>query len=111
MKKFARHAIFYAGLLAIWALLAKLRVWPPYVFPTPWGVLEALVGGFKDHSFWIAIAVSMKRILLGYALSVVLGLILGLGGARTKFLEDTVVGLLLRLQRRPTIGCLTLDRR
>src|SRR5207253_916398 len=59
MKKFARHAIFYAGLLAIWALLAKLRVWPSYVFPSPWGVLEALVAGFKDHSFWIAIAVSI----------------------------------------------------
>src|SRR5438445_192120 len=52
MKKFARHAIFYAGLLAIWALLAKLKIWPPYVFPTPWGVLESLVAGFKDHRFW-----------------------------------------------------------
>src|SRR2546425_204163 len=97
MKKFARHAIFYAGLLAIWALLAKLKIWPPYVFPTPWGVLEALVAGFKDHSFWIAIAVSMKRMLLGYALSVVLGMILGLGVASNKFLEETMGGLLVSL--------------
>src|SRR5437588_10681484 len=103
MKKFARHAIFYAGLLAIWALLAKLRVWPSYVFPSPWGVLEALVAGFKDHSFWIAIAVSMKRMLLGYALSVVLGMILGLGVASNKFLEETVGGLLVSLQSLPSI--------
>src|SRR5438552_6516987 len=103
MKKFARHAIFYAGLLAIWALLAKLRVWPSYVFPSPWGVLEALVAGFKDHSFWIAIAVSMKRMLLGYALSVVLGMVLGLGVASNKFLEETVGGLLVSLQSLPSI--------
>src|SRR5207244_12824533 len=103
MKKFARHAIFYAGLLAIWALLAKLRVWPSYVFPSPWGVLEALVAGFKDHSFWIAIAVSMKRMLLGYALSVVLGMILGLGVASNKFLEETMGGLLVSLQSLPSI--------
>src|SRR5256714_2936827 len=103
MKKFARHAIFYAGLLAIWALLAKLKIWPPYVFPTPWGVLEALVAGFKDHSFWIAIAVSMKRMLLGYALSVVLGMILGLGVASNKFLEETMGGLLVSLQSLPSI--------
>src|SRR6266571_1206142 len=108
MKKFARHAIFYAGLLAIWALLAKLRGWPPYVFPSPWGVLESLVAGFKDHSFWIAIAVSMKRMLLGYALSVVLGMILGLGVASNKFLEETVGGLLVSLQSLPSICWLPL---
>src|SRR5207245_11178620 len=98
MKKFARHAIFYAGLLAIWALLAKLKIWPPYVFPTPWGVLEALVAGFKDHSFWIAIAVSMKRMLLVYALSVVLGLFVVLGVAINIFLEEKMVGQLVRLE-------------
>src|SRR6266705_3739810 len=108
MKKFARHAIFYAGLLAILALVAKLKIWPPYVFPTPWGVLEALVAGFKDHSFWIAIAVSMKRMLLGYALSVVLGMILGLGVASNKFLEETVGGLLVSLQSLPSICWLPL---
>ena len=108
MKKVARHAIFYAGLLAIWALLAKLKVWPPYVFPSPWGVLESLIAGFKDHSFWIAIAVSMKRMLLGYALSVVLGMILGLGVASNKFLEETMGGLLVSLQSLPSICWLPL---
>src|SRR5213593_3461435 len=103
MKKFARHAIFYAGLLAIWALLAKLRIWPPYVFPTPWGVLEALVAGFKDHSFWIAIAVSMKRVLIGYGISVVLGMLLGLGVSSNRFLEETMGGLLVSLQSLPSI--------
>src|SRR5437763_15869307 len=99
MKKFARHAIFYAGLLAIWALLAKLKVWPPYVFPSPWGVLEALVAGFKDHSFWFAIAVGMKRMLRGFALWVVLGMILGLGVAGKKLLEGNMAELLGRLER------------
>src|SRR5436189_3317517 len=108
MKKFASNAIFYAGLLAIWALLAKLKIWPPYVFPTRWVVLEALVAGFKDHSFWIAIAVSMKRMLLGYALSVVLGMILGLGVASNKFLEETMGGLLVGLQTLPSICWLPL---
>jgi len=108
MKKFARHAIFYLGLLAIWALLAQVKIWPPYVFPTPVGVLEALIAGFKDHSFWIAIAVSMKRMLLGYSLSVVLGMILGLGVASNKFLEETMGGLLVSLQSLPSICWLPL---
>ena len=61
MKRAARLIVFYAGLIALWTLLAKLKIWPPYLFPTPWGVGEALYAGFKDHSYWIAIAVSMRR--------------------------------------------------
>jgi len=108
MKRFARYLIFYSVLIGIWLLLAKLKVWPPYVFPTPQGVLESLWAGFADHSFWIAIGVSMKRMLLGYSLSVVLGLVLGLGVASNKFLEQTVGGLLVSLQSLPSICWLPL---
>ena len=108
MKRFARHAIFYATLLAIWIILAQLTIWPPYVFPTPKGVYESLHAGFADHSLWIAIGVSMRRMLIGYALSVFLGMILGLGVASNKFLEDTMGGLLVSLQSLPSICWLPL---
>src|SRR5581483_2728067 len=52
---------------------------------------------------WIAIAISLKRMLIGYGISVVLGLILGLGIASNKFLEQTVGGLLVSLQSLPSI--------
>jgi len=103
MKRASHFIIFYAGLLGLWTLLAKLKLWPPYLFPTPWGVGESLYAGFVDHSFWIAIAVSMQRVLIGYAISVVLGMILGLGVASNKFLEETMGGLLVSLQSLPSI--------
>jgi NitT/TauT family transport system permease protein len=103
LTKVARQVIFYGALLGIWALLAKLRVWPPYLFPPPWGVGDALWAGFKDHSFLIGIAVTMKRMAIGYGLSVVLGMILGLGVASNKFLEETMGGLLVSLQSLPSI--------
>ena len=108
MKRFGRQATFYGVLIAVWVLLAELKVWPPYVFPTPQGVFQTLWAGFADHSFWIAIAVSMKRMLLGYTLSVILGMILGLGVASNKFLEETVGGLLVSLQSLPSICWLPL---
>jgi NitT/TauT family transport system permease protein len=108
VKRFARQVIFYGALLAIWLILAKLKIWPPYVFPTPRGVADSLWAGFADHSFWIAIAVSMKRMLLGYSLSVVLGMVLGLGVASNKFLEETLGGLLVSLQSLPSICWLPL---
>jgi NitT/TauT family transport system permease protein len=108
MKRLAQHAIFYAALFGLWALLARLRIWPPYIFPSPESVLQSLWAGFADHSFWIGISVSMRRMLLGYSLSVVLGMILGLGVASNKFLEETMGGLLVSLQSLPSICWLPL---
>lgn len=103
MKRAARFIVFYAGLFGLWTLLAELKIWPPYLFPTPWGVGQALYAGFQDHSYWIAIRVSMERVLIGYAISVVLGMVLGLGVASNKFLEETMGGLLVSLQSLPSI--------
>jgi NitT/TauT family transport system permease protein len=103
MKRAARLVIFYACLVGLWALLAQLKIWPPYLFPTPWGVAQELYYGFSDHSYGIAIAVSVRRVLIGYAISVVAGMILGLGLAGNKFLEETMGGLLVSLQSLPSI--------
>jgi NitT/TauT family transport system permease protein len=103
MKRAGRYIVFYGVLFGAWALLAKLRIWPPYLFPTPWSVWDELYGGFKDHTYWIAIAVSIKRVLAGYVISVVLGMILGLGVSSSKFLEETMGGLLVSLQSLPSI--------
>src|SRR5579864_3808015 len=98
MKKAAKHVAFYAALLVIWIVIARLKIWPPYIFPDPKGVLESLYAGFSDKSFLIAIGVSMRRMLLGYGLSVVLGMILGLLVASNKFFEETLGGLLVSLR-------------
>jgi NitT/TauT family transport system permease protein len=102
-RKIANQVIFYSLLLGVWVLVAKLHIWPPYLFPPPWGVAEALWAGLTDHSFLIGIAVTMKRMLIGYSLSVILGMILGLGVASNKFLEETLGALLVSLQSLPSI--------
>src|SRR5215470_12458601 len=108
MKKAGKHIAFYAALLLIWVVLAKLKIWPPYVFPDPKGVLDSLYAGFSDKSFLIAIGVSMRRMVLGYGLSVALGMTLGLLVASNKFLEETLGSLLMSLQSLPSICWLPL---
>ena len=103
LRRITNQVIFYSVLLGLWALLAKLRIWPPYLFPAPWAVASALWAGLQDHSFLIGIAVTMKRMLIGYSLSVVLGMILGLAVASNKFLEETLGALLVSLQSLPSI--------
>ena len=60
MKRLTRMILFYTAIIAIWVIVAKMRLWPPYMFPPPWGVWESLKTGFQDHSFWIAISTTMS---------------------------------------------------
>lgn len=108
MKKALRLVCFYVGLVALWQILYKLKIWPHYVFPSPSNVAEALRQGFADHSFWIGLMVSLKRVLEGYLISVVLGMALGVLIAWSKTLEETVGGLVMSLQSLPSICWLPL---
>ena len=108
LRKIARQVGFYAIVLALWQSLALLKLWPPYVFPTPASVFEALRIGFSDHTFWIGIGVSLKRMLVGYALSVIFGGALGLLLAQSDFLEETLGRLVVSVQSMPSICWLPL---
>jgi NitT/TauT family transport system permease protein len=102
VKKTVNQLIFAAGVLVVWETLAFLKVWPPYLFPTPQGVAESLWDGFKDHSILIGIMISLRRVVIGYAISVVLGILLGMLLAANHFLEDTLGRVILGLQSLPS---------
>jgi NitT/TauT family transport system permease protein len=102
VKKSVNQLIFAAGVLVVWEWLALAKVWPPYLFPTPQGVAQSLYEGFKDHSLWIGIGVSLRRVVIGYTISVVLGILLGMALASNKFLEDTLGRVILSLQSLPS---------
>lgn len=108
MKNVTRQFIFYSVLLIIWTALAELKIWPAYIFPSPIEVAESLWAGFADNTFWVAIAVSLRRMLIGYTVSVLLGMVLGFGVSSSRFLEKTLGGLLVSLQSLPSICWLPL---
>ena len=102
MKKSVNQLIFAAAVLALWEGLTLAKIWPPYIFPTPQGVAESLWAGLLDRSMLIAIGVSLRRVIIGYAISVVLGVLLGMLLAANKFLEDTLGSVILSLQSLPS---------
>jgi NitT/TauT family transport system permease protein len=108
LNKVLKQIVFYAVVLGLWQALAMLNLWPPYLFPTPAAVFDSLRAGFSDHTFWIGIAVSMKRMLVGYVLSAVLGIVLGLLLAYNDFLEETLGRLAISVQSMPSICWLPL---
>jgi len=108
MRKPLRQLAFYIFLVGLWQLISALRIWPPYLLPSPGSVLEALKAGLADRTFLIATGISMKRIALGYGLSVLLGVALGLLLATNRFLEETLGGLVVSFQSLPSLCWLPL---
>ena len=92
----------------IWEAVFRLGVWPPYLFPSPEEVAKALLSGFQDRSFLIGMGVSIQRILIGYFISLVFGVILGILIGRFKLLDETVGSLITGLQVLPSICWLPL---
>ncbi|QBD78209.1 ABC transporter permease [Ktedonosporobacter rubrisoli] len=101
--KVLRKTIFFACLLALWEALARTGIWPDYLFPGPLAVADKLISGFGDSSFFIAILVSLRRLLIGYCISLVVGVIFGLLIGRNKLIEETLGSLVLGLQALPSV--------
>ncbi len=104
-----RRLVFYLALLALWQFTASIGIWPDYVFPTPAEVFTDLVNGFQGGGqYFQATLVTLQRLAVGYAISLVLGVVLGLLMARVRLFNETFGSLVLGLQALPSVCWLPL---
>jgi NitT/TauT family transport system permease protein len=103
MKRFVWSALFFIALLFIWHLLVRAKIWSVVLLPDPLSVWEYLKAAGEDGTLLQASLVTMRRLLIGYAIGLVVGLPLGLLTARFKFCEDTLGVLALGLQTLPSV--------
>lgn len=103
-----RKTIFYLLLLAGWHIIFLLKIWPEYIFPGPLQVFQSLKESFADGVLMKAMASTMKRIAIGYSISLVFGVILGLLMGRIKIIDETFGSLVLGIQALPSVCWLPL---
>lgn len=98
-----RVIVFYAALAAVWQAAASWSSWPPYLFPAPADVLRSLRWVAETGMLWEAVAASLQRMLIGYALAVVAGTCCGLAMGVSETVDDTLGSLALGLQSLPSV--------
>src|SRR5690349_23013477 len=103
MKRFLLAALFFAVLLLIWEVLFRAKIWSPVLLPSPRQVAVYLEAAAVDGTLVKATIVTMRRLLIGYIIGVVVGLPLGLLTARWKVWQDTIGALALGLQTLPSV--------
>ena len=107
-RRWLTRIVLFVGLLVAWELLARLQVWPEYLFPPFSKVVESVGHGVSDRSYVIGVAGSLGRLLQGYAIALVGGLTLGMLMAEVRWIKDALGPLVMGLQALPSICWLPL---
>jgi len=103
MKRLLFASLLFLAALLLWQLLVSIGVWSPVLLPSPESVMRYLYTSITDGTLFEATLVTMRRLLLGYCIGLILGLPLGLLTARFTICEDTFGVLALGLQTLPSV--------
>jgi NitT/TauT family transport system permease protein len=103
MRRFLFATLFFVALLALWHALVQAQIWSPVLLPSPQDVWNYIRSAARDGTLLTACGVTLRRLLIGYAIGLAIGLPLGLLTASSKFVEDTIGVLALGLQTLPSV--------
>jgi NitT/TauT family transport system permease protein len=92
-----------AIVLAVWQLI-HVSGWKKLIFPGPAGTLSDLWGQLQTGLLWRAIAITSERAVIGFALAVVIGVVVGALVSRIAPLRAGVGSLITGLQTMPSIA-------
>lgn len=103
MRRLLSASIFFGLFLLIWQILVQTGIWSHVLIPSPVEVIEYLISSTEDGVLWTAGYVTLKRLLQGYSVGLIVGLPLGLFMARYQLLQDTIGLVALGLQTLPSV--------
>ncbi|MET8161400.1 ABC transporter permease [Sphaerisporangium sp. NPDC005289] len=89
---------------AIWEVVVLSGWRPEYVLPGPITVLGELGHRLGDGDFYQAVAVTMRRAIFGFAVAVLVGLVVGAAVSRVRPLRAAFGSLITGLQTMPSIA-------
>ena len=99
---------FYVLIIVVWQGIDSAEIWPDNIFPSPMDVGEDLLYGISDGSLFYGIATSMWRLIIGLAIAISGGMLLGIFMARVETVNQTIGSLVLGLQSIPSVAWVPL---
>lgn len=103
MKHHIITILFFLVLVALWQVLSSCGIWSDVLFPSPASVGEYLYSSLMDGTLGGAVLITMKRLVIGYAIGLVIGIPLGMLTSRFRLMNDTIGVLALGLQALPSV--------
>lgn len=112
-KNLLKTVVYIFGLCVVWELayllmVQVLQIWVAVLFPSPFDVIDSFGDHWSDNSLPIAIGASLLRLLVGFGISLPLGVALGLGLSRSRLIRTVIGPLVVGMQALPSICWLPL---
>ncbi len=96
--------VFLALLVVVWQLAFLAEIKPPYALPSPAHVWETFTATVQDGRAFEAIWISLSRGAFGFALSLVIGTLLGLAMWWSRWLRAAIGPIVSGLQSLPSVA-------
>ena len=90
--------------VAVWQVVAWSGWRPASVLPGPLPVFHQLFNDLSSVNFYVGVAITLQRAVIGYGIALIAGSAVGLLVARVTFLRRALGSALLGLQSMPSIS-------
>jgi ABC-type nitrate/sulfonate/bicarbonate transport system permease component len=108
LRKLAISSVGVVLAVVVWQVVASEHVFAPSLLPTPGQVVDAARNMAAAGTLWLDIIASVWRVLQGFLLGGLIGLLVGIGTARSRLLQMLVEPLLRLLLPIPTLALVPL---
>ena len=96
--------VFFALLVGVWQLAYVAELKPSYALPSPAAVADTLWKAVQDGTALAAVWTSLSRGAVGFAMSVVIGSLLGLAMWWSRWLRAAIGPIVSGLQSLPSVA-------
>ena len=100
----ANISLFLAAFVGIWQLIFLLEIWPEYLMPSPAMVVTEIGKLIDDNSLPIGIGVTLARLAGGFAISLGIGVAVGLAMVKFRGFGKTMSSFAVGLLTFPSIA-------
>jgi NitT/TauT family transport system permease protein len=103
MRRSYTSITFFVFLFVLWEVLARTDFWSDILLPSPSEICHFYYSSITDGTLLDACFVTLKRLIEGYVVGIIIGVPIGLLNSRFQLFEDTIGVIALGLQALPSI--------
>lgn len=104
LEDLANVTLFIAAFLGMWQLVYVLGIWPEVSLPSPSMVAGSFLDMVENMTLITSIAVTMYRLIIGFTLSIIIGVSVGLAMLKFPGFGKTMSSFAVGLQSFPSVA-------
>lgn len=104
LDNLANVTLFISVFIGIWQIVFLLNVWPKVALPSPAMVSSSFEELIQDRTLIDGIAVTMYRLIIGFSISIIVGIVIGLAMVKFSGFGKTMSSFAVGLQSFPSVA-------